>query len=123
MINNFKNLVSKLMIAHKKNCLFIEVQNNKLNSFLLNFLWDENLIYGYLLFCKNIFIVFFKNSKTSFSLIENTTYLNGSYSNIYFKNLAIVEKKTIVFILNDKGIFLNTYLTKLGLGGFKLFKL
>ena len=123
MLNNFKSLISKLMIAHKKNFLFIEIQNKKSNSLLLNFLWDENLIYGYLLFCKGIFIVFFKKSKTSFSLIENTKYLTGSHSNAFFKNLAILEKKTIVFIFNDKGIFLNTYLPQLGIGGFKLFKL
>lgn len=123
MLNNFKNLISKLMIAHTKNFLFIEVQNKKSNSLLLNFLWDENLIYGYLLSCRGIFIVYFKNSKTSFSLVENTKYLTGSHSNSFFKNLNILEKKTIVFVLNDRGIFLNNHLPKLGIGGFKLFKL
>mgnify|MGYP000205443760 CR=1 FL=1 len=122
MLNKFKLILSKLMVAQKNKKFFVQVQNNKLNYFLLNFLWDEGFIHGYFLFRRNL-IVFFKVPKTDFSLLENIIFLKGSYSSSFFKNLDFLEKKIVVFVVNDKGIFLHSHLVKLGLGGFQLSKL
>jgi ribosomal protein S8 len=115
------------MIAQKKKLSFIKVKNINTNYLLLNFLWDEGFIYGYLFFRhggSNSLIVYLKKLKLGFSLLENIKFLNNSINQTnFYKNLGIIQKKTIFFILNDRGIFLRSYLVKQGLGGITLSKL
>jgi ribosomal protein S8 len=124
MLNKFKNILSKLMIAQNKKLFFIQIPNKKSTQILLNFLWIEGLISGYYIyFNRSFLIVFLKKIKKYHSLIENISFLNGFHKNLFFKNICKTEKKTIFFVLNDKGIFLHKSVIKIGLGGFKISKI
>jgi len=108
--------------GHISKKAFIEIFLNNLNISLLNVLWEEGFIQGYVK-KKNTLKIILKYNDSNF-LINYIKFISKPSSKIFIssKMLWKLNEKLGIFVLStDKGLMTLKKCKKLNLGGFLLF--
>lgn len=123
MLKNFKNILSWLLIAKKKNKKILKLKYCKLFKTILYLLWNQGFIYGFLNKKNLYFLVFIKYSEKGSLLFQRLKYLNKWIQNRTLKNLYFLNLNNIFFLINDKGFFCSKIALKVGIGGYIFVKI
>jgi len=125
MVNQFKSILSKLVLAKKKNKKIIEINYIKSNKKILNLLWYNNFIYGYyiILNANNWKYKIFIKFSEIYCFFKKKTYLKSIISYKNLKLISLLENNYNYFLINDKGFFSIKESLKFKVGGFIFFKI
>lgn len=116
----YKVIVSQIKIAKEKNNNKVMIKMFKKYQILLDFLWENGLISGYILKKSQVCCIFLKYTLQGF--IKKIKFLKSNVSYTHVKRLAMYEKNCIFFIKVGKQIYSLNVCIKKGLGGYLFIK-
>lgn len=122
MIDSLKNLLSKIVIATKKNKSMVYIKVYKKNLLLLDFLWEGGFIFGYTNKFNNEYVIYIKKVGIN-DLFKNILFSKSFLCLPKNKFLLKIEKNTIYFIKTPRGIFFQKHCLQKCIGGFIIAKI
>jgi ribosomal protein S8 len=122
MRSKFKRLLSKILIAHKTNKVGFTTKLSYTEVSMLDFLWLQGIIFGYVNHKKNKYYIYLKYTQDNF-LFNNVKFLNNYVDNKHLGNVSILESNSTYCVSTVKGIYTQGECHKKGLGGYVFAKI